>query len=121
MDLPAHWITELFKKWQGRYGNKWLSAIEGIEKIAVAEWSEQLAGLTGEQIKHGLDSWTEDWPPSAPEFKKICLGHDEQKGLSHNTAAYREFKRNNRLLEKQPDPEIAKSALDEMKEKLGIK
>lgn len=104
----------MFLKFQARYPHKWSSGIEGIEETAIKEWSEQLAGLTGEQIKHGLDSWLEDWPPSAPEFKKVCMGDDSQKGLSHNTAAYREFRRE-RLLIQKPNPEIGNQALDELK------
>lgn len=62
----------IFEKFQARYTHKWTAAIEGIEEIAINEWSEQLSGLSGEDIKYGLDNWKEDWPPSAPEFKKAC-------------------------------------------------
>lgn len=48
--------------------------MQGIEQVAVSEWSQILAGLTPTQIKHGLDTWREDWPPSAPEFHNACTG-----------------------------------------------
>jgi len=44
-----------------------------MEEDAVTEWAEQLSGLTGEQIKHGLVEWDGDWPPSSTEFRKACL------------------------------------------------
>jgi hypothetical protein len=51
------------------------------------EWAHGLAGMTGEQIRRGLDSWQEPWPPSLPEFKRACIGADNP----HNTAAYKRF------------------------------
>jgi len=111
--LPIHWTSELFKKWQGRYGHKWTSAIEGIEKIAVTEWSEELAGVTGEQISYGLKEWKEDWPPSAPEFRKCCL--NQSKGdWKHKGGAYVEVDPR-KLLRQKCDPEKADNALAAMK------
>jgi len=71
-DLPTHWITELFKVFQARYLAKWTSSIAGIEERAVLEWAKGLNGLSGEQIKHGLDNWNCDWPPTMNEFKQCC-------------------------------------------------
>lgn len=117
--MPQHWITELFKKFQARYIHKWVSAIQGIEEQAVKEWSEQLSGLTGDEIKRGLDEWTEDWPPSAPEFVKCCKGKGGSR--QHNTAAHKEYIPRGRQLTKKCDPDKAKSALDEMKKTVGLK
>ena len=72
--LPDVWVLALFKKFQGRYLHKWTSAIEDIEREAMQEWSEVLGGLSGEQIKRGLSSWGNDWPPTAHEFRKACEG-----------------------------------------------
>lgn len=38
------------------------------------EWSEGLTGITGDQIKFGLESWKNDWPPSMDEFRDCCTG-----------------------------------------------
>jgi hypothetical protein len=70
--IPTHWISALFKKFQARYGSKWVSAIDGIEELAVTEWAEALSGLTGGDIKRGLDAWDGEWPPSAMEFLRAC-------------------------------------------------
>ena len=72
--LPLNWVSALFKKLQAAYGHKWTAAIDGIEEVAVQEWADGLAGLSGEQIKRGLITWREPWPPSLPEFRAACLG-----------------------------------------------
>lgn len=83
-------MSALFSKFQVRYGAKWTSALSSPEliRLAVTEWSEQLAGVTGEQVRRGLAVWAEDWPPSSPQFRKACLG---ASGNLHNTAAYKPF------------------------------
>lgn len=87
-------MAALFAKLQARYLHKWTSAIEGIEGQVAAEWSEQLAGLTADQIKRGLDSWKEGWPPSAPEFREACLGkRANEYGLDYVPEYYREENR----------------------------
>ena len=86
--LPTHWITELFKFFQVRYLSKWSSQIAGIEERAVQEWAEGLAGLNGNDIKHGLDNWDNQWPPGMDEFKKCCLGITDDM-WEHHSAAYK--------------------------------
>ena len=71
--MPAHWVAALFAKFQALYGHRWTSAIDGIEEQAVAAWGETLSGITGEQIKAGLDALADEWPPSAPQFRLHCL------------------------------------------------
>jgi hypothetical protein len=89
--LPAHWISALFKKFQARYLHKWTSAIEGIEEVAVEEWSQALAGLTGDQLKNGIDSWKGDWPPTAEEFRSACIGKAKNGfGLDYIPECYRD-------------------------------
>jgi hypothetical protein len=78
--ISEKWIAALFKKLQARYGHKWTSAIEGIERLAVREWSQGLAGCTADQIKHGLDTWNNAWPPSLPEFQQACTGYQDPAG-----------------------------------------
>ncbi len=73
-----------------RYGAKWTSAISGIEEVAVIEWSKELAGITGDQFKHGLDSWSGKWPPSLPEFKSACTGEGlDDFSLGYTPEVYR--------------------------------
>jgi hypothetical protein len=72
--LPISWVSALFKKFQAIYLHKWTSAIEGIEDLAVVEWSQGLSGLSGEQIKLGIANLSEDWPPSVIAFRALCEG-----------------------------------------------
>lgn len=72
--LPKSWVSGLFKIFDVRYPHKWASGIEGKEELAVNQWSQVLAGLDENQIQRGLKEWTGDWPPSAEEFRKACLG-----------------------------------------------
>ena len=87
-NISKKWIAGLFKKFQARYGHKWTSAIDGIERVAVNEWCEGLAGFSADEISNGLEVWDSDWPPSLPEFKMAC-----RATVSSKTAvlpAYRE-------------------------------
>jgi len=117
--MPIHWISELFKKFQGRYGHKWASSIEGIEKIAVNEWSEELDGVSGEQVAFGLKQWKEDWPPSAPEFRKCCLNESNNEDWRHKGAAYKDYIPRDRQLTQKCTPEVAEDCLAKMKRELN--
>ncbi|MGZ4968013.1 MAG: hypothetical protein ACXV8O_01230 [Methylobacter sp.] len=64
------------------YGHKWSSHLgvaddgTGALTDAAKTWQKGLAGITVEQIKHGFDVLifkNHDWPPSLPEFRKLCL------------------------------------------------
>lgn len=80
-DLPTTWISALFKRFQAMYGHKFTSTIQGIEEITTLEWSNGMAGITGEQIKSGLEKCAHkklspgesDWPPTLSEFRALCL------------------------------------------------
>lgn len=79
--------------------HKWTSAIEGIEEVAVKEWSEGLAGMDGEQIKRGLEEWDSDWPPSLDEFKNACVGKKVNGfGLDYTPEYHRPQRKQERLL-----------------------
>ena len=75
-------VVGIFKKFQVRYLHKWTSAIDEVEEIAVNEWAIELGGLNPEQIKRGLDSLPAKWPPTAGEFKDLCIGEFEEKRLN---------------------------------------
>lgn len=53
------------------------------------EWSEGLAGLSGEQVAVGLKRATREskWPPSIAEFRQFA-----RDGWEHRSAAYRELR-----------------------------
>ena len=54
---------------------------DGKLTVAAKTWQTYLAGIIPEQIAHGIGSMTTDWPPSLPEFKKLCLGSSAHPAL----------------------------------------
>ncbi len=92
--INEKWVAALFKKFQARYGHKWTSAIEGIEQIAVQEWTQGLADLDAEDIRRGMATWNGDWPPSLPEFQKACQSdlepesNEEWRALGESRGIY---------------------------------
>jgi len=85
-----------------------------LTRLAVREWSDLLADVSGEQVKRGLANWREDWPPSAPEFRKACLGG---KGDAlHLGRAYKPFV----ALPRPPrDKRVGSAALADMRKGLA--
>ena len=108
--LSEVWVLALFKKFQAIYLTKWTSALEGIEKTAMVEWSQALRGLTGDQIKNGLDSLSEEWPPSAIGFRALCEGKGiNGLGLDYTPPYHTEVKREN-LIESDENKEKHRKA-----------
>lgn len=79
--LPGKWIEEIFKRFHGRFGNRFLAEYstgrndrngndEGIEN-AKHVWSEELAGFTPEEIKRGLSAQY-SYMPDCDKFKIAC-------------------------------------------------
>lgn len=82
-------------------------------RLGVREWSEQMAGVTGEQVRQGLDQWNEDWPPSCAEFKKICVGSAD---TFHQSGAYKLF---TRLPKPAINEELGSKCLADIKSKIA--
>ena len=66
------------------YGHKWSSHLgfaddgTGLLTDAAKTWQKGLSGVTLEQLKYGFDMLifkNHDWPPSLPEFRKLCLSN----------------------------------------------
>jgi hypothetical protein len=81
-DLPMPYVQRIFMRLHGRFGNAFFDKFRinqlnedgldfGIEN-AKQEWSTGLAGVSPEQIKHGL-ARSFEYPPSLDEFKAACL------------------------------------------------
>ncbi len=72
--LPENWIDYIFRKMESRYGSLWadrygLSNLELVKR----DWSEDLSGFTGEELKRGLvSSRSLKFPPTLPEFMNLC-------------------------------------------------
>lgn len=72
--LRADWIERLFDRMAGLYGARFADAWRGVDPERVKRtWAEELAGFTGEEIARGVTALkTRDWPPTLPEFVKLC-------------------------------------------------
>lgn len=74
--LPKLWVEKLVQKMQVLFGARFAQQWEGIDpKVMMAEWAEELAGYTGEEIKRGLDacrSMSKGFAPTLPEFMAMC-------------------------------------------------
>lgn len=70
--LDRVWLSML-----ARYGHKWATGFGRTPSRVTSEvWAHDLAGLTPDQVAHGLQalrSRTGEWPPTAPEFRALCL------------------------------------------------
>lgn len=108
--LPFHWVASILSKLQAIYLHKWTSAIEGIEELVVTEWSQALAGLSGEQIKLGLNNLPEGWPPSAIDFRALCEGRNANGlGTDYKPPYHTAFKRD-RAIESDENKEKHEAA-----------
>lgn len=83
--LPDEQVDEIFARMAARYRHAWTSAYvgEGGESdddamaLAMAEWSEALAGLSEAQIRAGFRAdflRGAEWPPGPPAFAAMCHG-----------------------------------------------
>lgn len=72
--LPESWVERLFERMLLDYGKKFSDQWGGADTdTLIAHWSRELAGYTGAELKRGLDALgTREWPPTLPEFKKLC-------------------------------------------------
>lgn len=72
--LRADWIERLFERMSGLYGARFADAWRGVDPERVKRtWAEELAGFSGDEIARGVTALkTRDWPPTLPEFAKLC-------------------------------------------------
>ncbi len=72
--LPPAYIDRLFEKFLAYYGDKFVRQWSVIDAKAMkAIWAEELADLTGPEIKRGVLACRErEWPPTLPEFRNLC-------------------------------------------------
>lgn len=66
----------LFKRLQAIYGARWDDQFPSEERhdAAMAEWAQALAGLSGDQIRRGIERCRVEceWPPSIAKFVALA-------------------------------------------------
>lgn len=72
--LPETWIEKLFDRMLLSFGKKFTDQWSGADpQKLIDHWSNEMAGYSGAEIKRGLKAMDDqDWPPSLPQFKKMC-------------------------------------------------
>jgi hypothetical protein len=72
--LPDSWTKALHEKMMLNFGKKFTDQWDGVNPARMAvHWSEQLAGYTGPELSRGVAEMDlRDWPPTLPEFKRMC-------------------------------------------------
>ena len=67
-------VAAIFDKMQLDYGKKFTDQWGATNPDSLsAHWVAELTGYTPREIKRGVASMdTRDWPPTLPEFKKLC-------------------------------------------------
>jgi hypothetical protein len=98
--IPQTWVESLFKKMAFTYGTRFADQWRGIDPVGVKRhWAEALGVLTKDELTRGVMSLgTRDWPPTLPEFLKLC------KPVVDPIAAYHEAAEQGALRERgEPD------------------
>ena len=79
--LSDSWVKKIIKQLKSMYGSRFVdiwSCITAEEMVSA--WAIGLAGLSGAEIKHGLDACLQNckYPPSLPEFRQLCKNGFQQ-------------------------------------------
>ncbi|WP_454737610.1 hypothetical protein [Cupriavidus necator] len=72
--LPEHWLDSLFSRMEASYGSRFADMWGGTDLRAVKrQWAIDLCDLSPEELRAGVAALRScDWPPSLPEFRKLC-------------------------------------------------
>lgn len=86
--LPLSWVERMFAKFEDRFGTLWHQRYAGIPMPRVMQtWADDLADLSPEQIKRGVDSTRAlKFPPTLPEFRDLCLQSDIEPQVAFEEA-----------------------------------
>lgn len=98
-------MEKLWVMMAGLYGHKWTSSY-GASDIKLDEhnkpradsgiWAKALSGVTGREIAHGMKLCTTRtgsqaaWPPSAPEFRDMCVSARTDASIPDQIRSWRE-------------------------------
>jgi hypothetical protein len=72
--VPPHWIDSLLTRFEVYYGDKFHRQWANVPRDTMRkQWAIDLAALTKEELAAGVEALKgEEWPPTLPEFLKLC-------------------------------------------------
>lgn len=72
--VPLSWIEKLFERLSAYYGARFADMWRGCDLEGVKQvWAMELGDCTRAEIARGVSACkTRDWPPTLPEFLKLC-------------------------------------------------
>lgn len=72
--VPLSWVKNLFQRMQSCYGKHFLDMWTNTDMESVmGMWAQQMATMTHDELRRGVAAlMTRDWPPTLPEFVKMC-------------------------------------------------
>lgn len=89
--ISQKWVDALFARFARIWPQSWAKTLRVANRDGMAdEWAQGLAGLTGNEIAHGIGKARAEcqWPPSIAEFRALCLdgANAEQRAFSARVA-----------------------------------
>lgn len=86
--LPEEWIERLFARFEAMYGARFADSWKGCDLRNVKiVWAETLGSLSRDELSAGIAGcMTREWPPTLPEFVKLCRQPDPSAPGGHPTA-----------------------------------
>lgn len=75
--LSTKWATALLARFALIWPKGWADSVAGVNHgLLVAEWAQGIAGLTGTEIRDGINYVRAHatWPPTIAEFRTACRG-----------------------------------------------
>lgn len=104
--MPLTWVERLFEVMLTHYGKAFLDkwAVVSADRLK-AQWAEKLAGLSSAELRRGVEALDEcTFPPSLPEFRRLCRPPVNYEGLFFEAA--REWQRRRDGLDVWSDPAV---------------
>ena len=119
--LPRELVAMVWQLMSSLYGHKWVSSY-GAEVDPDHVWAATLYGLAESQIRYGMRQCVDqalDWPPSAPEFRKLCTDASSVS-WEHARIAAADRDQQRVAIEHEPDRKHGYRELNAMREALGM-
>ena len=119
--LPRELVAMVWQLMSSLYGHTWVSSY-GAEVDPDHVWAATLYGLAESQIRYGMRQCVDqalDWPPSAPEFRKLCTDASSVS-WEHARIAAADREARHKAITHEPDRQHGYRELNAMREALGM-